>query len=150
MESVKQRFCDIGTLVQGVHSIFDRLIVDRLGFATVDEDTFHRAKLAAHEWAANLVQHASFADRTPEIEVDVWPNGNKIECVFEDNSDGFDLDSVLDQRSNGLSPLPERGMGLLMLSACTSELCYEKTDEGTYRLRFTVYSEDDPWLIIPF
>ena len=150
MESVKQRFCDLGTLVEGVHSIFDRLRADETGFSTVDEDTFHRAKLAAHEWAANLVQHACFSDRKPEVGVDVWPNGNKIECVFEDNSDGFDLDAVLEQRSNGLNPLPERGMGLLMLAACTSELAYEQTENGIYRLRFCVHSEDDPWLIIPF
>jgi len=150
MESVKQRFCELGTLIDGVHSVFDRLRSDGVDFTTLDEDTFHRAKLAAHEWAANIVQHASFGDRTPAIDIDVWPNGSKIECVFEDNSDGFDLDAVLEQRSNGLCALPERGMGLLMLAACTSELSYEKTEEGVFRLRFSVHSEDDPWLIIPF
>lgn len=150
MESVKQRFCDLGTLVEGVHGIFDRLQADGVPYTGVDEDTFHRAKLAAHEWTANLVQHATFGERKPEIDVDVCPNGNKIECVFEDNSDGFDLASMLEQRSNGLNPLPERGMGLLMLAACTSELSYEQTEDGLHRLRFAVYSEDDPWLIIPF
>ena len=150
MESVKQRFCELSTLVEGVHQIFDQLCGDSGGYACLDEDTFYRAKLAAHEWAANLVQHASFDNRKPEVDVDVWPNGNKIECVFEDNSDGFDLDSILEQRSNGLGPLPERGMGLLMLSACTSELSYEKTEGGLYRLRFSVHSEADPWLNIPF
>lgn len=150
MESVKQRFCDLATLVEGVHSVFERLRVDGLPYSGVDEDTFHRARLAAHEWAANIVQHATFGDRTPAIDLDVYPNGNKIDCVFEDNSDGFDLDSMLEQRSNGLNPLPERGMGLLMLSACSSELSYEKTKDGIFRLRFSVYTDDDPWLSIPF
>jgi serine/threonine-protein kinase RsbW len=150
MESVKQRFCGLGTLVDGVHSAFERLRADEVQYTAVDEDTFHRAKLAAHEWAANIVQHASFGSRQPEIDLDVWPNGQKIECVFEDNSDGFDLEAMLEQRSNGLAPLPERGMGLLMLSACTSELSYEKTQDGVFRLRFSVYPDDDPWLSIPF
>ncbi len=150
MESVKQRFCELEKLVEGVHSVFDRLRADGVQYSGVDDDTFHRAKLAAHEWAANIVQHASFGDRPPEIDLDVYPNGNKIECVFEDNSDGFDLEAMLEQRSNGLNPLPERGMGLLMLSACTSELSYEKTEDGVFRLRFSVYADDDPWLTIPF
>jgi serine/threonine-protein kinase RsbW len=150
MESVKQRFSELGNLVDGVHSVFDRLCSDGVQYTGVDEDTFYRAKLAAHEWVANIVQHASFGDRTPEIDLDVYPNGNKIECVFEDNSDGFDLDAMLEQRSNGLNPLPERGMGLLMLSACTSELSYEKTEDGVFRLRFSVYADEDPWLTIPF
>ena len=150
MESVKQRFCELESLVEGVHSVFDRLRADGVQYSGVDDDTFHRAKLAAHEWAANIVQHASFGNRAPEIDLDVYPNGNKIECVFEDNSDGFDLEAVLEQRSNGLNPLPERGMGLLMLSACTSELSYEKTEDGIFRLSFSVYADDDPWLTIPF
>ena len=150
MESVKQRFRDLATLIEGVHTVFDRLHADRAPYSGVDEDTFHRAKLAAHEWAANIVQHASFGDRTPEIDLDVYPNGNRIDCVFEDNSDGFDLEAMLEQRSNGLNPLPDRGMGLLMLSACTSELLYEKTEEGLFRLRFSVFTDDDPWLSIPF
>ncbi len=149
MESVKQRFTDLNTIIDGVHSLFDQFQMSGL-HPSLDEDAVLQAKLAVHEWTANLVQHADFEGRIPWVVVDIWTEGDRIECVIEDNSNGFDLERGLVERANGLSSIPERGMGLLMLKACTSRLEYTKTEDRTYRLEFTVNGGQDPCLDIPF
>ena len=148
MESVKQCFTDLKTVVDGIHSLFDRIQPGELHPA-LDETALLQAKLAAHEWTANLVQHADFDGQTPEIIVDVWTEADRIKCVIEDNSKGFDLEEQFARRRNGLPSIPERGMGLLMLQACTSELHYEREDGGC-RLQFVVTWGRNPCLNIPF
>jgi hypothetical protein len=49
-----------------------------------------------------------------------------------------------------LKPFPERGMGLLMLKAVTEYFEYSESPEGRKRLEFTVSSDSDPCLNIPF
>ncbi|MBT8401381.1 MAG: ATP-binding protein [Rhodothermia bacterium] len=149
MESVKQRFTDLESVIDGVHSLFDQLPPGELHPA-LDETAILQAKLAVHEWTANLVQHADFEGRIPVVVVDVWTESDQIRCTVEDNSKGFDLEGQLVEKRNGLPSVPERGMGLLMLQACTSELIYEKTGEGLCRLRFVVNAGQDPCLNIPF
>ncbi|MDX1429353.1 MAG: ATP-binding protein [Rhodothermales bacterium] len=149
MESVKQRFTDLGTVIDGIHSLFDQLQPDELHPA-LDETAILQAKLAVHEWTANLVQHADFGGRIPQIVVDVWTESDQIRCTVEDNSNGFDLEGQLMEKRNGLPSVPERGMGLLMLEACTSDLRYEKTEGGHCRLQFIVNAGQDPCLNIPF
>lgn len=149
MESVKQRFTDLKSVIDGVHSLFDQFQTDQLHPA-LDETAVLQAKLAVHEWTANLVQHADFEGRIPQVIVDVWTDADRIQCVIEDNSTGFDLEGQLVQKRNEMPSVPERGMGLLMLQACTSELSYLKTEDGLHRLQFVVNSGQDPCLNIPF
>jgi serine/threonine-protein kinase RsbW len=150
MESVKQRFQDLATVIDGVHAMFDQWPTDHSFNPDVDLEAVHRMKLAVHEWIANLVQHADFTRRQPDISIDVWVEGNKILCVVEDNSDGFDLDAHLVVSQAALDALPERGMGLLMLQACASDLYYGQVGDGRYRVKFSVSADQDPWLNIPF
>ncbi|MCH8276677.1 MAG: ATP-binding protein, partial [Bacteroidetes bacterium] len=49
-----------------------------------------------------------------------------------------------------LEPLPERGMGLLMLNAATEYFEYSRSKNGPHKLEFSVSSDLDPWLNIPF
>lgn len=150
MESVQQCFHDLDTVIDQVHALFDRWLADDAFSPTLGEDTVYRLRLAVHEWIANLVQHAQFNEPLPHIVFDVWPNGRRIRCVIEDNSDGFDFDLQLATRHDQLERLPERGMGLLMLHACAEELSYTETDDGRRRLEFYVSANQDPWLNIPF
>ncbi len=143
------RFSDLCSVIDHVHDLFaqwERTVVQ----SEADVQALHRVKLAAHEWLANLVQHATFDQRVPEISFAIHLNEDRIDCTIEDNSDGFDLESQLLERSTSLEPYPERGMGLLMLNACTDALTYQSVDGNRNRLTFTITANKDPWLDIPF
>lgn len=149
MDCFTHRFSDPDTLIDRVHSVFSALEKQPLP-CWLDERTVHRLKLAVHEWLANLVQHANFEGRQPDIRVTVRPGEDGVECVIEDNSEGFDLNGHLDARDVVMDAFPERGMGLLMIRACTEHLSYTDLGDARHRLKFVVSSEQDPWLNIPF
>lgn len=143
-------FSDLETLMERVHGLFDQWEKDLSPTMVNDPWTFYRAKLAVHEWLANLVQHADFGERTPEIQIEISPNGSSVSCMIQDNSRGFDLNEELKTRKEVLSMLPDRGMGLLMLHACTHSLTYKRLDDSAHRLEFTVSSDPDACFQIPF
>lgn len=144
------RFSDLDTVIDRVHALFSVWEEDAATNANLDVQALCRVKLATHEWLANLIQHATFDPRCPEISLQLQIEADRIDCVIEDNSDGFDLEEQLLQRSGTIEPYPERGMGLLMLNACTDELVYQPVDSETNRLTFTITVHKDPWLEIPF
>lgn len=144
------QFDDLHTVIDSVHALFAHWEQNAASCAHVDVQTFHRVKLATHEWLANLVQHAAFRERRPYISVEVSFNHQFVSCVIEDNSEGFDLHGHFRKRGMQLEPCPERGMGLLMLNACTDDLAYQPVDPNRNRLSFTITASKDPWLDIPF
>ncbi|MEX0822313.1 MAG: ATP-binding protein [Rhodothermales bacterium] len=150
MNCLTHRFSDPDTLIDRAHSVFSSLEEDDDLPGWLNEKTMHRLKLAVHEWLANLVQHANFGDRRPDVSVTVRPGRDGVECVIEDNSEGFDLNGHLDTKTDVLDAYPERGMGLLMIKACTEGLSYTDLGDQRHRLTFVVSSEQDPWLNIPF
>lgn len=111
MDYVKQQYNNLDTLIDGVHALFAQWEAHGAPSPVLASDTLHLMKLSVHEWLANLVQHANFGARTPEVSIDIWPNGESVRCVIEDNSEGFDLQSHLDIREALLDACPERGMG---------------------------------------
>jgi len=141
-------FSDLNTIIDRVHSLFESW--EKRDHRTEDEkDTLCRAKLAVHEWVANLVQHAQFGAR-PEIWIEVRPHHEAIECVIEDNSHGFDFAAELDSRQGILEAFPERGMGLLLLQACAENLSYARNSVGNQRLEFRVAHGQVRGVDIPF
>lgn len=150
MELEQHRFNGLDTIIDHVHAVFDRWEQEDTLHPPLDEDTLQQMKLAVHEWIANLVQHASFNGSCPEVVFDVSLNGNHVQCAIEDNSAGFNLDDQLRARPAVLDAFPERGMGLLMIRACTEGLSYRQLDERRHRLEFYVSVGNDPWLNIPF
>lgn len=143
-------FCDLDALIDQVHALFSRWERDERFAPALEVDDLHRLKLAVHEWLANLVQHAHFNGHAPEISLSVAVQDEGIQCSISDNSDGFDLDDELTLRSTSLESLPERGMGLLMLQACTKRLSYERINGSVQKLEFVVSTQDNPWLKIQF
>lgn len=106
-----------------------------------DAEALGRLQLVVHEWIANLMQHAHFGGRRPEVHVCIWRRDAKLCCTIEDNSRGFDLTACLDRRPDLPSyarTLPSNGMGLLMLRAGTEQATYHPVDRGRHRLRLTV------------
>ena len=127
MDGALHCFTDLDTLAGDVHALFDGWIGATGGDgleAEPDATTLFRLKLAVHEWVANLVQHARFAGRAPEVTLRLVPTDEGVECTIEDNSEGFDLHGQIAVRHDLLEPFPERGMGLLMLQACSARLAY--------------------------
>ena len=150
MEVTRQNFRRLDAIIDELHALFDDWESEGELLSHLDSDTIQLMKLALHEWVANIVQHADFGDRTPEIELHVIPNGRRVRCVIEDNSLGFPLLEELEVRAEALEPFPERGMGLLMLDAATEYFRYSRLDDGRQKLEFTESGEKDPWLNIPF
>jgi anti-sigma regulatory factor (Ser/Thr protein kinase) len=145
MESVKHRFRDLNTVVDDARDAIDASTTSWIGRG-VESDVIEVAKLVAHEWIANLVRHASFGGRIPDIALDVWTEGNLIRTVVEDNSDGFDLDAELDLARRELGRAPERGMGLIMVKEFTSDLNYMHVSKILHRVSWTISINDNPHL----
>lgn len=150
MNCLTHRFSDPDTLIDRVHAVFEALENDGSLPGWLDVRTVHRLKLAVHEWLANLIQHADFEDRRPDISVTMKPGIGGVECVIEDNSEGFDLNGHLNAHKDIIHAFPDRGMGLLMIKACSEHLSYTDLGSTRHRLQFVVSSEQDPWLNIPF
>jgi serine/threonine-protein kinase RsbW len=150
MEVTRQQFQQLDAVIDELHGLFELWEREDALLSHLDPDTIQLFRLAVHEWVANLVQHADFGEREPEITMDVIPNGRRVRCIIEDNSEGFPFPEQIDVQRNALTPFPERGMGLLMLNAATEYFEYSQTREGRRRLEFTVSSEADPCLDIPF
>lgn len=108
------------------------------------------AQVVLHEWLANLVQHADFEERSPEIRVQIRAEKHTITCTVTDNSRGFDLQSQLAEQRNSAQALPERGMGLRIINACTQSCTYRPMDNGWHRFKFSIPADHEPWLSMLF
>ncbi len=133
----------ISRIMDHVHSVFDA-VKRPSNAAMLSADCWHISKLLVHEWVANLVQHAQFGNRKPEIVINFEPAGNSIRYVIEDNSMGFDLAAYLQSHNQVSEPLPERGMGLLILSSCSEEIVYRRVSNTKNRLEFVLSTEPGP------
>ena len=116
------------------------------GEPTEEGQALRYAQLVLHEWLANLMQHADFSGRPPNVEVHIRADETHIFCAVSDNSDGFDLAAHLDAQRSAAQALPERGMGLRIINACTDDFVYRTTDDGHQRFEFSIPSDHDPWL----
>ncbi|MFB6249175.1 MAG: ATP-binding protein [Salinibacter sp.] len=109
-------------------------------------ETIHYTQLVLHEWIANLLQHASFDEQSPSLRIRLACEDQRIRCVVVDNSSGFDLADRLPVEQEAMEDLPERGMGLRMIDACTDDLSYAPMDDGRHRFEFSIPADHDPWL----
>lgn len=151
------RFRNLETVVDDVHALFETWERDHALMPPLDAFSLQVMKLAVHEWVANLVQHADFEARAPEIEFAVIPNGRRVRCIIEDNSRGFDFEhQIACQEVEVVAEVPpDRGRGLLMMIACTEDLHYEappprRDADRRQRLEFWISADNDPCLDIPF
>ena len=103
-------------------------------------------QVVLHEWIANMLQHAEFGNVTPQIEITVRADQRYVSCSVIDNSHGFDLADALAKQRNEARALPERGMGLRIISACTEQCAYRSLPDGRYRFEFSIPVDHDPWL----
>ena len=143
-------FRNLDTIIDDVHGLFDALEKQLIESPTMPLESLHTAKMAVHEWVANIVQHSDFNSKEPEIGICLSQKDEKLYCMIEDNSKGFDLNGYLDNHEGITTVLPDRGMGLLLLKACTDELCYKSLQNGKNQLEFYITDKEDTFLEIPF
>lgn len=136
----EERFSDLDAAVTDVQAHFQQ----RIESSSSAEDALCRLQLAVHEWMANLVRHACFGERTPDVHLHIWKQKGRFRCTIEDNSDGFDFDMQLKQQAQDTAAsLPERGMGLLLLKASTERAEYVPLEERLNRLHLSVNGSTD-------
>jgi serine/threonine-protein kinase RsbW len=135
------RFRGLEGAVDALHATFDAWEAARTFDKALDPFGRQVLRLAIHEWLANLVQHAAFGRRRPDVRLELVRLPEAVSCTVEDNSAGFDFERQLvaqEQLVGGPSP-SERGRGLLMLIACTEDLAYAPAGRRQ-RLSFLVRS----------
>ncbi len=147
MDPIKQRFSDLERALNTTHLLFEDWMDGAPAPATLpDDETLQHARLVLHEWLANLVQHADFQERTPEVVIYVHPEQNMVRGTVVDNSEGFPMEHRLEAQTTNALPFPERAMGLRFISACTDTLSYDRTADGRYQFSFSILINHTPWL----
>ena len=115
-----------------------------------DPQALRYAQLILHEWLANLLQHADFDGQTPDVSIHIRADDQHLYGSVGDNSTGFDLDAHLTNQQSSAKALPERGMGLRIISACAADFSYEPSGDERYRFEFSIPADHDPWLSMLF
>ena len=131
--------------VDDVHAQFDAWAEDDEIASAISPDGLAVLRLAAHEWVANLVQHAQFCGPA-ELVISLEVVDGGVRCQIEDSSQGFDFVRQLDaQQSIFDAPAPsERGRGLLMLVSCAEDLTFREADtDHSQQIAFTVRTPEE-------
>ena len=130
-----------------VHGLFDEMEEEATHANRADELLLH-GRLAAHEWIANLVQHADYHKRTPEVVVCLAHTSEHLYCIIEDNSTGFDLIGHLDELTpTDFDHFPERGMGLMLVKGSAASISYDRI--GFNRNRLTLIFKQEKKQAVP-
>lgn len=147
MDAITRRFSDLDLALDDMHTLFEEWITEATDAADkAAAHALHHTRLVLHEWLANLVQHADFQERSPEICIRVRPTPDKIHCIVVDNSNGFEFEHQLKVQTTSALPFPERAMGLRFIDACTESFSYHRTDSGLHQFEFSISTDHTPWL----
>jgi len=146
MSVLAKEYSDLDHALDEVRSVIEQWSSSFEDAAELHGETIQYTQLVLHEWIANLLQHGDFDGRTPSIRIRLAIEQAQVRGAVEDNSAGFDLASRLPTEEDAFDELPERGMGLRIIDACTDHLAYDSTDEGLYRFEFSIPADHDPWL----
>lgn len=140
-------FSDLDTLVDRGHTFLNE-IADA-PWLSLPHRTLAQAHLVTHEWLANLVQYADFGDKAPSVSLRIQVERGRTRFMIDDNSTGFDFHARMQVQKKTLRALPNRGLGLLMIAACTEELSYLRIGPSHHRLIFAIPTDHNPALDIP-
>lgn len=143
MSVLAKEYTDLDRALNEVRSELDEWSTEQ---DEASDETVQYTQLVLHEWIANLLQHADFRGRSPSVHIQLSSENRRITCTVTDNSEGFDLAEHLPAQEEAMENLPERGMGLRIISACTDRLSYASTESGRYRFEFSIPADHDPWL----
>lgn len=145
MNVMTHRYDDLEHAIDDVRARLESLASDPCD-GCPEGHVFSYTQLVVHEWLANLLQHADFADGDPQAHVRIDVDPHRVSCAIADNSTGFDLDARLCAQRKAARAFPERGMGLRIISACTTQFAYRRTQDGHYCFTFSISADHTPWL----
>jgi serine/threonine-protein kinase RsbW len=155
MDPITRRFRNLELAIDTTHTLFEEWLATFAPAEAFPDDEanppdpatpLHHARLVLHEWLANLVQHADFQERTPDVLIRLRPEENKVHGIVVDNSEGFPLERRLETQTTNALPFPERAMGLRFIDACTDSISYDRTEDGRYQFEFSISIDHTPWL----
>lgn len=146
MSVLTKEYSDLDHALDEVRTVIETWSASMDGSAGPSGETIQYTQLVLHEWIANLHQHADFDDPSPFLRLRLTCEDRQICCVVVDNSSGFDLTDRLPVEQEAMEDLPERGMGLRIIDACTDTLSYAPTNGGCHRFEFSIPADHDPWL----
>ena len=150
MTVLAREYTDLDRALDEVRSVLEEWVHEQDEAVTPSDESVRYTQLVLHEWIANLLQHADFAGRSPTIQIRLSAENRHVTCVVIDNSEGFDLTERLPFEEEAMDELPERGMGLRIINACTNHLSYTSTESGRQRFEFSIPADHDPWLSMLF
>lgn len=150
MNILTREFTDLDRALDEVRSLLYDWSTDLAEASSPPPEAIRYTQLVLHEWIANLLQHADFGDRSPSIEIHLTSEDRHITCTVIDNSEGFNLQQRLPSQEEAMEDLPERGMGLRIIDACTTKISYDATENGCHRFKFSIPADHDPWLSMLF
>ena len=150
MSVLAKEYTDLDRALDEVRSTLEEWRDEQDEAAVPNAETVRYTQLVLHEWIANLLQHANFRNRTPTVEIRLESKKRHVTCVVFDNSEGFNFTERLPSQEETMDDLPERGMGLRIINACTDRLSYTSTESGRYRFEFSIPADHDPWLSMLF
>lgn len=133
-------------MIDRLQELFDQWETQEVFPATLRLDVLCRARLAAHEWIAYLVQHGDFAGRVPQIALSIWVEQEKLCCLIAENSNGFKYastpDAAVPEERNGT--VRERGLGWFIMQASTDDMRYRPLGNQGFEITFFIRNEDVP------
>ena len=150
MSVLAKEYTDLDRALDEVRSVLDEWSNKQEETSVLSDETVHYTQLVLHEWIANLLQHADFHDRTPKVQIQLKTQNRHVSCSVIDNSEGFNLAEQLPSQEEAMDDLPERGMGLRIINACTDRLSYTSIESGRHRFEFSIPADHDPWLSMLF
>lgn len=150
MTVLAREYNDLDRALDEVRSVLEEWVAEQDEATSPSDETVRYTQLVLHEWIANLLQHANFCDRSPTVQIRLTSENRHVTCVVIDNSEGFNLMERLPSEEDVTDDLPERGMGLRIINACTDHLSYTDTESSRHRFEFSIPADHDPWLSMLF
>lgn len=150
MSALTREFTDLDRALDEVRSLLHDWSTTLGEPSTPPPETIRYSQLVLHEWIANLLQHADFDGRPPSVEIRLTTQDRHVMGTVVDNSEGFDFRERLPTEEEAMDGLPERGMGLRIISACTGDVSYTSDKENYHHFEFSIPADHDPWLSMLF
>jgi anti-sigma B factor antagonist len=87
-----------------------------------------RLRLGVYELAVNSIEHATFVDTPPQVEINIRIEQDNIRVVYKDNAAVFETTNHDDVSiDNQIKTRSTRGLGLSMISKISNDLNFERT-----------------------
>jgi serine/threonine-protein kinase RsbW len=146
MNGITHRYDNLEEALDTVRALLERWSSGHEMAVRPSPDAVRHAQLVLHEWIANLIQHANFEGRAPQLVLHLRAHHTYLDGTLTDNSHGFDLDGQLERQHEMATSMPDRGMGLRIIDACTEAFDYRQTEQGLYTFTFRISADLSPWL----